>query len=804
MKIRSSYFTAAVCAALLGTLSGCSEPGLGNQSSDQATEFGTVQFPLEAVGQSGLRYRLRNAVFEIRSKRTARVEAILFSEDDFFSNFLSAELDAGEYQVMLQPGWFIEQLSDGTGGGFGSFGGGFGSSGSTGGSGGTFGSSADDGPIALSPSPNTRGRILNDAIAAPSATATGPVGTTTTSTPTTGTFTSTATNTTPTTGTFTSTATTAPTPTTTSSPTTIPVPSSTIGFPSGSGGGFIVNAALESNAIQDFAIFPREDSFVFFVFRVGDNVVSFDPGRVNIGIDIIEDGVVLPEPDLCERPADARRPAAIETAVDALQFHTLRDAFDAMANNEGFGTEGETIYQQLIDSYATADQARLPDAVHCGDETTNGEPSLNGFRMDCNRREHGQFDNLDFWQATAFVNRVDLAPQNGAHCGQQRLVFSNNVQGRMFLILEAQIPNPTPELGLQGCTPLAEFWAQSVRIEDPFERGLRLRQAFFDGTPELQDRGFGPFVSASHYTVGTGQIRTNNFDDFQWTLREFKLTTDDNALKAIPFPVAESPHGELWNDTLSHPAGETCREAFLQSLQGVLTDDPSVMAFIVPQECKNAESRNDGFTENYGVHLSLGSGEFTNRIDEAIAGTGLNALNIAERARFSGSCIGCHSESAFADLGNGVTAPFSLDFGHVGDFQTSCPDNRSACFATSPALNDTFLPHRLAAMTNLVDVPLPPSCDDDFPTEVDAGVDDTDLSGETDITDSPDESNGGTTTGAFDAGVAPGNDVVIEVPEPVELPSAEIPVEVLVELETEIRETYGDFNLGGQPAQVSH
>src|SRR5690606_31879803 len=151
---------------------------------------------------------------------------------------------------------------------------------------------------------------------------------------------------------------------------------------------------------------------------------------------------------------------------------------------------------------------------------------LNGYPIDCDRQERFQFDNLDLWQATAFVNRFDLAPESGAHCGQQRMVFSSNAQNRMFFILEAQIPNPQPDLGLEGCEPLARFWAQQVNFEDPVSRGIRLFNAFLNGDPELQAQGFSPFVRASNYTVGTGQIRTNNFDDGIWTLREFKLATD--------------------------------------------------------------------------------------------------------------------------------------------------------------------------------------------------------------------------------------------------------------------------------------
>jgi hypothetical protein len=503
---------------------------------------------------------------------------------------------------------------------------------------------------------------------------------------------------------------------------------------------------------------------------------------------------VVPPNDPCDDVAGMKRPSVIETSTEAMQFLTLRSAFDAMALNEGFGTDGETIYKQIIDSYASAGEARLPDAVHCGDETTNGVPTLNGYPIDCDRRERFQFDNLDLWQATAFVNRFDLAPESGAHCGQQRMVFSSNVQGRMFFILEAQIPNPQPDLGLEGCAPLAQFWAQQVEIEDPTARGVRLFNAFLNGDPDLQSLGFSPFVRASNYTIGTGQIRTNNFDDGIWTLREFKLATDSGEVKGIPFPVAEAPHGPLWNDNIALPNGELCREAFLESLQGVLIDEPAAMTFVVPQECKDAESRNS-FEQDYGSQMSQGSGVLVDQIDAIANNFGLSAFDIANRASFAGSCIGCHNEQVGRDLGNGVSAPFSLDFVHVGESTETCPDGNS-CFATSSGLKDTFLPHRIDVLSRVTQVTMPPSCDDG-PIGVEAGVIDFTDEPPVGTTNAPPQSDFGT--------VGPvGGDAGVVFVEVAELPAADTPVEELVKQDEEIREHFGHRTIGGQDARVSH
>jgi hypothetical protein len=82
---------------------------------------------------------------------------------------------------------------------------------------------------------------------------------------------------------------------------------------------------------------------------------------------------------------------------------------------------------------------------------------------------------------------------------------------------------------------------------------------------------------------------------------------DGSSLSAIPFPTAESPNGQLWNETNPLPQGAACRESFLSALDGVLTDDMSIMSFVVDAACKDAESRSD-FSEDYPSQLSLSPG----------------------------------------------------------------------------------------------------------------------------------------------------------------------------------------------------
>jgi hypothetical protein len=126
------------------------------------------------------------------------------------------------------------------------------------------------------------------------------------------------------------------------------------------------------------------------------------------------------------------------------------------------------------------------------------------------------------------------------------------------------------------------------------------------------------------------------------------------------------------------------------------------MSFPVDQACKNSESAND-FSEDYAFHLQQGSMEFFARLNEIGAPFNLNGIDIANRARFTGSCIGCHIESSFLDLGNGLVAPPREDFVHVNEFILEPCGNGGTCFGVSSALSSVFLPHRQRVSQALIE-----------------------------------------------------------------------------------------------------
>ncbi|ETW95835.1 MAG: hypothetical protein ETSY1_28965 [Candidatus Entotheonella factor] len=398
------------------------------------------------------------------------------------------------------------------------------------------------------------------------------------------------------------------------------------------------------------------------------------------------------------------RRSLIETNTTVTEGFNLRHILQRIAENSGLTSNPVRHYQQLIDAYNS--RVVTPGAQAC-------TGTLNGFPLECDRLEGEQLNTIDNWFVIALVNRLDLAPANGDHCGQQRIILANNTDignGRMFIIIEAQIPNPNRSCGVEGCRAIADFWAELSEIGSPQERQRRLLAAFLDGEASLLENGFGPFMSADLLGPSGGQIRTNNFNSDPWTLREFSIEHNGRNMRVVPAPVADSPHGQLWDDTSRIFARRPqCRDSILDAIADLMTDNPSRMSFPVDVSCRDAESPNDG-SQDYRAHLSNGRvdgfrSEIVARIQELDPDSRLTPEDIANRAQFTESCIGCHEEAIGKDLGNGVDAPFSLGFVHVDEFfDEDCGDGTD-CFVISLALEEVFLPHRKTVIERFLAAP---------------------------------------------------------------------------------------------------
>jgi hypothetical protein len=102
----------------------------GCSSNDGAAEEGgTLSVPLVTQGPSGATYRLRDAVFEIRSEYyyyddvpsaeggaggTSSSVITLSSETNPDASSLSVSLERGYYYVSLKPGWRMEKVEGGS------------------------------------------------------------------------------------------------------------------------------------------------------------------------------------------------------------------------------------------------------------------------------------------------------------------------------------------------------------------------------------------------------------------------------------------------------------------------------------------------------------------------------------------------------------------------------------------------------------------------------------------------------------------------------------------------------------------
>ncbi|HZF51647.1 MAG TPA: hypothetical protein VE093_23490 [Polyangiaceae bacterium] len=385
------------------------------------------------------------------------------------------------------------------------------------------------------------------------------------------------------------------------------------------------------------------------------------------------------------------------------------------------------LYQRWWDSQNTAAGGVFSDAIHCDDQLTNGVPSINGYPIQCPRNEgilatsdpfNPVLTNLHYMKPVAIVNRFDLAPLDGSHCGEYRIIYAKqsgvlNPLDRNLIIFEATLPNPNPSCGLAGCRPVAEFWANLSTLSSA-ARAEAIKGFYFAGI-----QGFPEVLRPEHLGLPDasgarqGQIRTNQFtlaalSEHIWQLREFQLDKVCGGgggckLRFKPTTVKNNPYGELWN-----PSFADTRTGAFQSASGFLAHVPSLapqsvvaMGMGTDEQFNAGESNSQtaalsGLENDYGIHLLLAglNNSFAQSINAKLASIGrsdINAQNIADRATTQ-SCGGCHELSS-GDLlgGNGANGlpllwPLHskpLSFVHVSETSQ-----------LSKPLAEVFIPHR--------------------------------------------------------------------------------------------------------------
>jgi hypothetical protein len=334
---------------------------------------------------------------------------------------------------------------------------------------------------------------------------------------------------------------------------------------------------------------------------------------------------------------------------------------------------------------------------------------------------------VDEWFPVGVFNRLDTAPKDGGHCGEYRIVYANPGSsatdpslragaGRFFTIFEAAIPNPQPDKGVQGCQPIGEFWASLANPSLNDEDRVELLEKFFykglDTSSSGETISIEPAVSFSHYKPPLGQVRTNEFLEFRWQLREFKTalnesnetifsveTVKNNALTEFynlesSIPLGDSDELDLFN-TLS----DEFQETFVTELMHQLTSADNTVqdgktlvnriSMVVPNKFNEFQSDSqiaeDDITQQAGSSLKV-------RIDTELDSintiqTNINQDHVLARTEAM-SCGGCHefaNDKVIANLTNGaeVKWPRSGGFVHIDEEGK-----------LSEALRDAFLPAR--------------------------------------------------------------------------------------------------------------
>lgn len=440
-----------------------------------------------------------------------------------------------------------------------------------------------------------------------------------------------------------------------------------------------------------------------------------------------------------------------QSTIDSRDFsfrRTLNQLAQQITDAGVSGVDAEALFRDLWDTQNPTASATTPSGAHCDDDGS----TINGFPNSCPRAEGteaGTPSNLDRYVPVALVNRLDLAHEGWSNCGEYRIIYARlGGPGRNFLIFEAVLPNPSPGCK-DGCRPVAEFWANLSTIANPTERAARLEDFFYGDHPsDANDHslpGFAPVVHVAHYShtgarsgygsAGGGQIRSNQFMQSPWTLKEFRTLIDCEGgvceFDFVPDTVKLNPFALLWS-----PAGSPSDfGGRLGAFQGEISlqvnalaqgSNAAELSYEISGAMNGAQSNAqvpNGDTAYCSAFGCADSHYLTASLADVNAGLPpaqqLNARHIVNRATAL-SCGGCHEPTTF-----GLTAPNSLGpaaatlnlwpraapggFVHVSEATAPMPVPDPTVFGGHPgfvlseALLSHFLPARGTALRAFLD-----------------------------------------------------------------------------------------------------
>ncbi|WP_054112775.1 PKD domain-containing protein [Marinagarivorans algicola] len=320
---------------------------------------------------------------------------------------------------------------------------------------------------------------------------------------------------------------------------------------------------------------------------------------------------------------------------------------------------------------------------------------------------------LTYYRPIALVNRYDLANNDGSDCGEYRIAYAgNDLSPRInFFIFEARLPNPKPQLGLAGCRPVVEYWANLSQERDPQTRANLLHTFFFKGI-----KHFAPAISAHHFAGenrGSGAIRLNARVDQRnnWVFMQFRTQIADNCAPSCTLGVAQEGLKDTPFPALAgivEPALQAKADAFQQAVlkaihtpgQGLLANTVSRLDTTLPFSSYLGR-QHSGLAQTPGVIEAMSPAfEAAIAAKLAQAGSTLTPTNIITRVH-SMTCAGCHNQHS-----DQLGAPLILktDNQTVEFLSTQLeagPDGQR--YTVKPAMKNLFLPERIHLMQQALD-----------------------------------------------------------------------------------------------------
>jgi hypothetical protein len=409
-------------------------------------------------------------------------------------------------------------------------------------------------------------------------------------------------------------------------------------------------------------------------------------------------------------PIDIRR-SLVVTETDILSAFDFQRVVQTLTDRSGTPTTALQLYRQWFDTQNPKPGLAVANAPHCDDFIVDGKPAFNGFARTCPTPE-GILATSDPFAAhdytpTGITMRLDKAPADGSNCGQYRIVYAKTTltfPAELHIIFEPVLPNPNPSAGIEGCRPVAQFWADLSGIDSISERRTRIEHFFFDGIP-----GFEPVLQPSHFTAESGGgIRT-----FQATTPsvfaqffQFHLQQQPSGLLMVPGTLEDATSPLLFNGGLTTPLGDEFRQFFISQVATLAINDVNGFYDRIPDKYLMGETSND--SPQSGMiqgAASPGGQAFKGAITAELQriGSNLTSNDVILRATML-NCLGCHGSGI--NIGGGIVFPPAQAATHITESLETV--GGVARHVISPALRDVYAPNRARILTDfLAGKPLP-------------------------------------------------------------------------------------------------